>query len=529
MLGKETLQGIIKQSGFETYVPDEAFEHDIKYEQATAIIRNLQQKADETGVEFGVKLTNTLESENHKTIFDPKEKMMYASGRILHPISINIAHKLQQEFNGELDASFSAGIHANNVADTLACNLYPITVCSDLLKPGGYGRMQQYVENLREPPRKSHSINDFIDQKNNKKQENEKLNALDNLANYAAQTLVDKQYQKTQIHSPSIKTSRELGLFDCAYAPCEDSCPTNQNIPMYMFHTANGDFDKALEVIRDTNPFPVTTGLICDHVCQTKCTRINYDSPVLIREIKRFVSENAKAELKPVAEKNNLQVAVIGAGPAGLSCAYYLTKAGFSVVIYEQKEKHGGMVSGAIPSFRLTDEDVDLDVNLILEQGVTIQYNQKVNTSFFNELQETNDAVFVAVGAQLAGKLRIKGINSEDVRNPLQFLFDVKNNKNIQLGDQVIIIGGGNTAMDAARTAYRLVGKQGKVSIVYRRTIQQMPADLGEIKAVMAEGVEIMELVSPVKISAENGQLNWLQCVRMQLGEKGADGRARPF
>jgi putative selenate reductase len=515
LLGKDKLSEILLNSGFETEVPDIAFEHDLKYDEALSIINNLQQKADENNVQFSIKLTNTLESNNNKEVFPEAEKMMYMSGKPLHPISINLVYKLQNEFDGKLDISFSGGADAFNIADIVNCGLSPVTVCTDLLKPGGYGRLHQYVENLS-------TISNNISSEN----------TLDNLRVYAENISNNNDYKKIGFHDPSIKTNRPLSAFDCAHAPCVDTCPTNQGIPDYMYHTSMGNFKKAAEVIRQTNPFPHTTGMVCDHLCQTKCTRINYDSPVLIREIKRFIAENADTNLSiPKISKSNEarnKVAIIGAGPSGLSCAYYLALAGMQVDVYETKSKSGGMASGAIPSFRLTDEAIDIDIKKIVEAGVNIHYNSSINNIEFKKLQKDFNYIFIGTGAQISKPLIIDGIDSSGVLDPLTLLFDVKKEKDSGIGSNVIIIGGGNTAMDAARTAYRMVGKTGTVTIVYRRTIKQMPADLGEIKAVIEEGVQIMELTSPLKINSLNGKVISLSCEKMVLGKKDDSGRATP-
>jgi putative selenate reductase len=515
LLGKEKLHEILRNSGFDTQVPDAAFEHDLKYPDALKIIRNLQKKADENQLQFSIKLTNTLESKNHKEVFSAQEEMMYMSGRALHPISINLAARLQNDFHGKLDISFSGGADAFNVADIVNCGLSPVTVCTDLLKPGGYGRLNQYIANLRNKKvSPGHSTPEYLNK-------------------YAGEVLNNRAYKKTGFTDPSIKTQRPLTHFDCIHAPCVDTCPTHQGIPDYLYYTAQRQFEKAAEVILATNPFPHSTGMVCDHLCQTKCTRINYDGPLLIREIKRFISENYIDRSTVLKNKNTDQkpfsVSIIGAGPSGLSCAYFLAKAGFKVDIYESKSRAGGMVRGAIPSFRLTDEAVHADIDSILELGVNIHYNFEVNHESFEMLRKTSDFIYIGTGARKSRKPEIKGMENARVLDPLDFLFKVKEGKETGLGKNVVIIGGGNTAMDAARTAYRLVGKNGKVTIVYRRTIQQMPADLGEIKAVMEEGVKIVELASPVEVITEDGRLKSLICRRMKLGEKDSSGRARPI
>ncbi len=521
LLGKKDLQKIIKNSGFDTTVPDIAFEHDLKYEDAVPMLHRLSKKAEENKVFFGIKLTNTLESVNHKDVFPPNEKMMYASGRVLHPISINIARKLQNEFKGKLNISFSGGADAYNVSSIIASGLFPVTVCSDLLKPGGYGRLYQYIENLRA----AQNVNSY--------DKNDDMNTrfLTNLNQYADAVLTDKRYKKTALRDKSIKTQRPLESFDCVHAPCVDTCPTNQGIPDYMYHTAQGDFDKAFAVIQATNPFPNVTGTVCDHVCQSKCTRINYDSSLLIREIKRYAVENASNASvlnKVITLKETKKVAIIGAGPAGLSAARYLREAGFEVVVYEAKSRPGGMVEGTIPAFRITNETILEDVKRIEGIGVIIHYNTPVTKDLFEKLRTDNHYVFIAGGAQKAKDSRLEGADVQGVLDPLEFLHEAKPNPSLDIGKDVIILGGGNTAMDAARTAKRLVGKNGCVSLLYRRTIKQMPADQEEIEAVLEEGVNVMELVSPVKVISQNGKVGQLSCVKMKLGEKDASGRARP-
>lgn len=532
LLGKEDLRGILKNSGFDTDVPDLAFEHDLKYEEALKIISRLEKLADEKQLFFGLKLTNTLESRNHKEVFSSDEEMMYMSGRALHPISVNLARKLQNEFHGRLDISFSGGADAFNTPDLIASGLSPVTVSSDVLKPGGYGRLHQYIEKLQEAFEEAGAEDtvSFIAAKsgiNGTLQEQ----ILHNLNDYADSVLESRRYKRNSLHTPSIKTARPLGYFDCIHAPCVDTCPTNQDIPDYMYHTAHGDFQKAFEVIMRTNPFPNTTGMVCDHQCQTKCTRMNYDSPVLIREIKRFVAEEAVKNgysFKKPEIISGKKAAVVGAGPSGLSCAWFLKKAGFEVTLYESKPRPGGMVSGAIPSFRLTDESVNIDIQRIEALGVQVYFSTRVDAPLFEKLRKDNDFVYLAVGAQKALPLSIEGANAEGVLDPLDFLFRVKENIPVHLGENIAVIGGGNTAMDAARTAYRLVGDRGKVTIVYRRTKNQMPADPDEVEAVLAEGIQVMELVSPLKVNTQNGKVVSLTCIRMKLGEKDAGGRRRP-
>ncbi len=529
LLGPERLREILnKKLGFKSEVPDQAFEHDLKYEDALEIICSLQQTAADEQLEFGLKLTNTLETKNIKDVFGSDVDMMYMSGRALHPLSVNLAAKLQQEFDGKLGISFSGGADAFNISSLLSAGIQTVTVSSDLLKPGGDMRLNQYVEELQAAmeTRKASSLSALISSVSGS--EDITKGALKNLTTYADLVLNEPGYHRTSIQDPDIKTARKLDFFDCIAAPCRETCATHQDIPEYLYYTATEQFDKAYATILRTNPFPAITGMVCDHLCQNKCTRVNYDTPLLIREVKRYISEQDEVKLKP-QKSNGIKTAIIGAGPAGLSCAYYLALAGFDVDVFEAKPKAGGMVEYAIPGFRLTDEAVENDFQRLEDLGVNIQYNKKVCKKLFEQLQKSHTYVFVAPGAQKSAPMKLEGLDSEGVLDSLEFLYKAKAGEPSGIGKHVVIIGGGNTAMDAARTAYRLVGSEGSVTIVYRRTIQEMPADQGEIKAVIDEGMQIIELSGPEKVVSKDGKVQALLCSRMKLAEADGSGRPRPI
>lgn len=532
LLGAKSARQILnKDLGFDTEIPDIAFEHDLKYKDAVKIIKALSEAASKNNVEFGIKLTNTLETKNIKNLLPAENEMLYMSGRALHPLSVKLAEKLQKEFNGKLDISFAGGADCFNFPDLVAAGLSPVTVCSDVLKPGGYGRLVQYVDNLKKEIKsaKSKSIKSFIINKNNKKQKNEEAAALKNLTAYAKGISKRKEFRKSDFEEPNIKSERKLGTFDCIAAPCAEKCPANQEIPSYIYHTEKGNLDKAFEIITQTNPFPSVTGVICDQTCQQKCTRINYDSPLHIREIKRYVSEKENSAVKMnKTSPNGKKVAIIGAGPAGLSCASYLAKAGFEVNIYEKHDRPGGMVSGAIPSFRLSGKAVHSDIGKIEALGVKIHFTHEVNRKDFEQLWVNNDYVYISAGAQKIKELNIPGIDTYGVLNSVEFLMNVRQHMPVVSGNHIVIVGGGNTAMDTARTAMRLVGENGSVNIVYRRTIKEMPADRGEIKAVIAEGINITELTHPERVKQENGRISGIVCSKMEFAGTDNDGRPKP-
>lgn len=536
LLGPGELREILNDTlGFATQVPDEAFAHDLKYPDALTIIDSLLHASRSEGLRFGVKLTNTLESLNNKNVFDNKEPMMYLSGRALHPISIQLAKKLQNDFSGNLDISFSAGADCFNISEILSCGLRPVTVCTDLLKPGGYGRLWQYIDHLKNGfhSLNAASIEEFVVRSSGNGNLDPREAALLNLNRYAKRVVADPAYHKANLFEPDIKTERSLPWFDCIEAPCTIACPANQDIPAYMYHTSRGDLPSAFETIFDTNPFPSVTGMVCDHPCQLKCTRVHYDTALHIREIKRFVAENTNA-ISPLplavnVKKNGKKAAIIGAGPAGLSCGWFLNLLGFDVYVYEQKKIAGGMVSAAIPSFRLTGKAIEQDIQRILNSGIALQDNYRVDKTNFMPMIQHHDMIFIATGAQRSVPLNIEGIKAEGVLDPLEFLMQVKNNQKPQTGNHIVIIGGGNTAMDAARTAFRLVGAHGKVTVVYRRTIHEMPADKGEIEAVIAEGIEIIELVQPERVKSVHGHVASVICSRNTLFYKSNNRNERPL
>jgi putative selenate reductase len=538
LLGKKPVREILNDRlGYQITIPDEAFNHDLKYEDALRIIENLGDLQAKVSTQFSLKLSNTLETSNLRNIFSDKEKVVYMSGRALHPIAINLAARLQEDFNGKMAISFCAGVDCFNILRVLNCGLFPVTLCSDILKPGGYTRLSQYIKKIDRDIRNNASgpttwAGDKGEVAVPQRISNNESSILDNLKQYAKEVINDKRYHKRFFSGNSIKTSRELTPFDCISAPCTFTCPAHQDVPRYMYHTARGEFEKAMEVIAETNPFPTVTGMVCDHQCMTKCTRINYDNPLQIREIKRFIADRHERSLTPAKHEINQrflrrQVAVIGAGPSGLSCAYYLAHRGFQVDVYEARSYPGGMAAHVIPRFRLRDEDVKQDIRRIEDSGVKIHYNTGIDRKSFNRLKKEADFIYIAVGAQGRARLKIPGEDLENVDEALAFLSAVRRGERTTCGKRVAVIGGGNSAIDAARTAWRLIDKTGEVFIIYRRTRNEMPAGSEEIEAALSEGIKLMELTAPVKIEQGGGNLK-LICTKMKLGEPDESGRRRP-
>ena len=524
LLGRDVVIRILHDHlGFhEIEIPARVFEHDLQYARAVELIKALKKAAAARGLTFGVKLSNTLAMVNHKRTLPGDE--MYMSGRALYPITINLFHRLAQEFGGDLDVSFSAGADALNVTPILAAGARPVTAVSDVLKPGGCSRFLQYLENLEQEMRArgAGSLEELA------------RDRLTNLEREAARALEEPRYKKDYHPYGLPKVESSLGLFDCITAPCVEQCAVCQDVPEYAWLIARREYERALEVILSRNPLPGVTGYVCTHLCQTRCTRNNYDEPVAIRALKRFAAEKGeetgvfaasltKNPVSPVSGGH--KVAVIGSGPSGLAAAYFLASNGVEVTIYEARDRVGGMLALA-PAFRLPEAIVREDIKRIEKLGVRIECSHPITVPPEELLKEGFDAVYVASGAQQGARLRIEGEDGAGVYQALDLLERVARGERVALGDRVLVIGGGNSAMDAARTARRLTG--GVVTVVYRRTRREMPATEEETEGLSAEGVHLEELASPTRVVLQDGRVVALECVRNELGAPDAGGRRRP-
>jgi len=318
-------------------------------------------------------------------------------------------------------------------------------------------------------------------------------------------------------------------------SPCQHTCPVGVDVPRYLDLISRGEYQGAVEVIRERNPFPAICGRICHHPCEERCRRGELDDPVAIKALKRFAADwyfdNLKElpEPQPFPLKHRQKVAVVGAGPCGLSCAYFLAQMGYAVTIWEALPVGGGMLSVAIPEFRLPEEVIRKEIDYIKRCGVEIRYNAPINVNFtIEDLKNSGyDAVFIAAGAQKSQRLGIPG-ELEDLEGfhyGLRFLRDVKIGKSVRIGPKVIVIGGGNVALDTARTAVRLGA--GQVEIFYRRSREEMPVSEAEFQEALTEGIRVNFVVSPTRIVSSNWKVTGLQCTRMKLGEPGPDGRRR--
>lgn len=513
LLGKEQVMRILHDHlGFqEIDIPDQVFAHDLQYEQALPLIRRLRAKAKALGLVFGVKLTNTLAMANHRQVLPGEE--IYMSGRALYPITMNLFCRLFFDLDGDIHVSYSGGADALNLPTIISCGAIPVTACTDLLKPGGYGRFGQWLEELRAAMARvgAKDLGQFTKERD------------ENLRRAAAESLRDPRYQKAFFLGELPKIPDGLPFFDCIAAPCVAACPARQDIPEYVRHVAEGNLQAALCTILARNPLPTVTGYVCPAFCEKRCTRWNYDKPVLIRAIKRHAAENADWKIEPTPATGK-KVAVLGAGPAGLACAFYLALAGVEVTVFEAASGPGGMISLA-PAFRLPKEALFSDVRRIEELGVKFRYATTVPSA--RELLGPDfDAVFLAPGCPKEEKLGVPGEEGPGVYGALEFFRALHEGKEIELGEKTVVVGGGNTAIDAARAACRLTGHP--VTLVYRRSRAEMPAHPEEIVEFLHEGNELLELASPVRILRKAGKVTGVLCVRNALAEPGPDGRRKP-
>lgn len=311
-------------------------------------------------------------------------------------------------------------------------------------------------------------------------------------------------------------------------APCSHTCPAGVDVPRYIRRIAEKNYAEALAVIRERIPFPSVCGYVCFHPCEEKCRRGQLDEPIAIKALKRFTTDHAPENDFPVEAEvspSGKSVAVVGSGPAGLTAAYYLAKmGGHEVTIYEALPEAGGMMRVGIPRYRLPREVLDAEIETVKRLGVTIRTNSRAES--IRSLREQGyDAVFLAPGAHAGVRMRVEGEESEGVMDCVSLLRDVSLGKKVRLGGRVAVIGGGNAAMDAARTALRLGAKES--TIIYRRSWEEMPASREEIREALQEGVKIEYLLAPTSISRWNGHLR-MECIRMQLGRMDASGRRRP-
>ena len=507
LLGEDFVRNTFDSMGYKyiTLNPHH-FKNDLQFNDAISMIRRLKEVANNLELELGVKLTNTLPTKITNNELPGEE--MYMSGRSLFPLSITLAYKLAKEFNGDLKISYSGGTDLFNVERIFNTGIAPITFATTLLKPGGYERITQLAK--------------IVDRLNNDFENKIKLDSLKKLSN---DSVVNKFYMKDFREVQSRKLTSELPMFNCSVAPCNKGCPINQQIPQYISLVGKKKYDKAFAVIANDNTSPAITSTICNHNCQYKCTRLDYDKSVSIRAMKNLAVVNSQDrfidEISPLPLVNNKKVCIIGAGAAGLATALYLRRNGLDVTVMDKREKPYGVIQYVIPDFRISQDMIDKDFNLVKSYGVNFEFGVDENFDI-NTLKNDYDYIILALGTWKPIGVKL----SEDSKKPLnalEFLESFKNEKEkITLGKHVCVIGGGDVAMDAARAAKRVEGVC-DVTVVYRRTMELMPASKEEIDLLLEEDIIIKELLSPKSI--QDGKL---VCNEIKLGDKDSSGRSKP-
>ena len=502
LLGYETARAILDEMGYD-YIAftDFHFKDDLQYSDAVPMLQRLQELAKGLNLNFGVKITNTFPVDVKNNELPSQE--MYMSGKSLFALSMSVAKMLTRDFNGSLRISFSGGADYFNIERIVEAGIWPVTMATTLLKTGGYLRFIQMAEllekNLAKPWEK-------VD--------------LSLVEKMIADAKKDKHMVKPVKPLPNRKSEKKVPLVDCFTMPCRDRCPIHQDITSYGRLVNEGKFKEALEVILDKNPLPFMTGNICTHTCQSACTRNHYETDVQIRTNKLIAARGGYDTVLPGLKQEGAvqkKVGVIGAGPAGISAAFFLARAGVEVHVYDKDAVAGGVVANVIPGFRIPAEEIQKDVNLAKQYGAQFHLGQEVSDIDAFRKENNFDAVILAIGAHKEAPLVLE---KGEAYNALHFLADFKaQDGKLNLGKNVVVVGAGNTAMDVARAAKRNAGVE-NVYLVYRRTKRYMPADQEELEEAIEEGVNFQELLAP--FTHENGKL---LCHRMVLSDVDASGR----
>lgn len=508
LLGYEFARTTLDAMGYDALdFDDHHFREDLQFEDAVPMLERLRTQAGERGLTFGVKLTNTFPV----NIVDgclPGEEM-YLSGKALAPLTLALAEKLSRAFAGTLRISYSGGADAFHIAEIFRCGIWPITVATTLLKPGGYLRLTQLARLLS-----GEEYRPFAGVE------------IDRVSALAHAVRLDAHHVAPVKPIPSRKLAEKVPLLDCFTAPCKGGCPFGQDAPEYLRLLGEGKAGEALRVILEKNPLPHITGTICSHPCTAKCVRGWYETPVRIRAAKLEAARAGWAAVLPKVEaegaRPDLKIAVVGGGPAGMACAYLLARLGAKVTILEKTGVLGGVVRHVIPKFRIGADAVESDAELLRKLGVEVRLNTEASSAQ-GLLERGFTHVILAVGTEIPVPLAVRG---DAPMSAISFLRELRQNPAETFGTpaHVVVAGGGNVAMDAARAALRLPGVK-DVTIAYRRTARYMPADTEELELAKAEGVLLRELLTPEEWDAGSGSL---VCRQLVLGERDESGRRRP-
>ena len=503
ILGYKTARTILDSMGYDYIVFDEHhFNEDLQWVDAVPMFERLQALADSKGLEFGLKLSNTFPVDTTRNELPGTE--MYMSGRSLFPLTIEMCNRISRQFNGKMRISFAGGAEFFNCDKLFAAGIWPITVATTILKPGGYNRLHQMVEKTEKLPYKAFCGTDSSA-----------------ISDMSTASHSDFHHLKPIKPVASRKSEEKVPWIDCFTAPCKGGCPIHQDIPEYIELCRKGLYGPALKLITEKNALPFITGTICAHRCQNKCSRNFYEESVQIRDTKLVAATKGygalMADIKVPAKVEGKKAAIIGGGPTGIAAAYFLGRAGIETTIFEREEKLGGVPRYVIPAFRISDEAIDKDVALMERYGVEVKCGAPApSVEELKKLGYTH--ILIATGAWQAGKLDIPG----NVKGVIGWMKEMKTQVKPCLDGHVVVVGAGNTAMDAARVAKRMGAASS--TIVYRRTKKEMPADEHELKLAIDEGVNLVELAAPV--AQENGKL---KLEKMKLGEPDASGRRSPL
>ncbi len=502
ILGYKTARTILDSMGYDYIVFDEHhFNEDLQWADAVPMFERLQKLADSKGLEFGLKLSNTFPVDTTRGELPGSE--MYMSGRSLFPLTIEMCSRISRQFGGKMRISFAGGAEYFNCDKLFAAGIWPITVATTILKPGGYNRLAQMVKKTEALPYRAFAGTDTA-----------AISAL------SASSHTDVHHLKPIKPLPARKSEEHVPWIDCFQAPCKGGCPIHQDIPEYIELCRKGLYAPALKLITEKNALPFITATICAHRCQNKCARNFYEESVQIRDTKLIAAEHGynalMASIQQPARVPGKKAAIVGGGPAGIAAGYFLGRAGIETTIFEREEKLGGVPRYVIPAFRISDEAIDKDVALMEKYGVEVRCGAPApSVAELKKMGYTH--ILLATGAWQAGKLDIPG----NVRGVIEWMKELKPQVKPCLTGHVVVVGAGNTAMDAARVAKRMGAASS--TIVYRRTKKYMPADEHELQLAIDEGVGFVELAAPVK--QENGLLT---LEKMVLGEPDASGRRAP-
>lgn len=534
LLGYDTVRRILDTTGWAGIsIRRPTFEKDLQFDGALALIASLQKTARTAGRRFGLKLSNTLANENDGLRLPGPER--YLSGRPLFPITTALAAQLASALSEPAAFSFCAGVSSHNAYDCLRSGLGPLTAATEILKPGGYLRLEGIArEALR-------ALKDGLP-------EGPDPQGLRTLAETALRDPVYRgDYKKGEA-----RIKKPLPVTDCFAAPCEQACPANQQVPQYIHAFGENEKQTALAIVLEDNPLPRVTGLLCDHQCMPNCSRVDYEGPVQIRRVKldvargahipvdRTAAERVAAERSVKGGAKGRRVAVFGAGPGGLSCAHYLALGGYDVTVFDQADEIGGVPANVIPRFRYPREDLEKDIDRIRALGVQFRLGpqERFSAETWKNLKDQGFvAVVLALGASVPRPLSLEG-QGIPVVDALEFLRSQHRGlKTFDDKTSVVVVGGGNTAMDSARAAIRLPGKPA-VQLLYRRSLREMPADREEFELALADGVRYSELALPEKMAplpsfgmtplgTKEGR-GVLTIRAMALGEPDSSGRRSP-